>query len=367
MNRLFSRGALVLAAMLSVPTFADDHDSHREHPLTVAVFGDWPYSQNLLDNAHLLINSVDADRDVSLVIHVGDIHSGSMPCTSAGILPPIPTSKPGWNQEIFFEFQQFRDPVVYVPGDNEWSDCHKSKQSSSGAPLKELASVRQLFFSRPGKTLGQHSRRVQTQAQDFDPAYPSDSQFVENVRWTDSDVTFATFNIPGGSNDDTAPWTGIFADPDAQKQEQLERSAANLRWLQAAFDTARAEHSRALVIALQADMWDPEAAAVGGAGLDRYTPFVAKLAELTLQFKRPVLLLNGDTHLYETDQPLADPTSKTGVIHHTPAVTNLWRVVVQGSTNAPAEWLKLVIDTRKAQPFSWSNVPYCADPLGSCQ
>jgi hypothetical protein len=188
------------------------------------------------------------------------------------------------------------------------------------------------------------------------------------VRWTDSDVTFATFNIPGGSNDDTAPWTGIFADPAAQAQEHLDRSAANLRWLQAAFDSAKAEHSRAVVILVQADMWDPAATiAAGGSGLDQYTPFVAKLADLTLKFKRPVLLLNGDTHLYETDQPLADPTSATGVIHHTPAVGNLWRVVVQGSTNAPAEWLKLVIDTRKAQPFSWSNVPYCADPLGSCQ
>ena len=367
-------GAMVLAGALAIApggaAFADggDHGNSLGRPLTVAVFGDWPYSQNLLDNAHLLINSVDADRDVSMVIHVGDIHSGSMPCTSAGILPPIATSSPGWNQAIFFEFQQFKDPLVYTPGDNEWSDCHKSKQFSSGAPLKELASVRELFFSRPGKTLGQHVRRVDTQAYEFDPAFPADSQFVENVRWTDSDVTFATFNVPGGSNDDTSPWTGIFASPDAQKQEQQDRSAANLRWLQAAFDTARDEHSRAVVIVLQADMWDPAALpAVGGAGLDKYTPFVAKLAELTLKYKRPVLLLNGDTHLYETDQPLADPTSATGVIHNTPAVPNLWRVVVQGSTNAPAEWLRLTIDTRKAQPFTWTNVPYCADPLGSCQ
>jgi hypothetical protein len=50
------------------------------------------------------------------------------------------------------------------------------------------------------------------------------------------------------------------------------------------------------------------------------------------------------------------------VIHHTQAVPNLTRVVVQGSTNAPAEWLRLTIDTRKNQPFSWTNVAYCADP-----
>jgi hypothetical protein len=76
---------------------------------------------------------------------------------------------------------------------------------------------------------------------------------------------------------------------------------------------------------------------------------------------------NGDTHLYVTDHPLADPTSATGVIHHTQAVPNPARVVVKGSTNAPAEWLRLTIDPRKLQPFRWTNVAYCTDPLTSCQ
>ncbi len=361
---------LATVSVLASSAFAHDDDRGDRDgmkPVTLAVFGDWPYSQSLLDNAHLLVNSVDADRNVSLVIHVGDIHSGSMPCTSAGILPPIATSSPAWNQAIYYRFQQFEDPVVYLPGDNEWSDCHKSKQFSSGAPLKELASVRELFFAKPGVTLGRHERQVVTQAQAFDPAHPSDSQFVENVMWQESQVIFATFNMPGGSNNDTAPWSGTFADPAAQAQEVADRSGADLRWLQATFNRARDEHARAVVIVLQADMWDPEALAAGGAGLDKYTPFVSALADLTLKFHRPVLLLNGDTHLYLQDRPLADPTSATGIIHHTPAVPNLMRVVVQGSTNAPAEWLRLTIDPREAQPFKWSNVAYCADPLGSCK
>ena len=336
-------------------------------PVTIAVFGDWPYSQLLLDNAALLTGSVNADADVTMVVHVGDIHSGSMPCTSADILPAIATASPGWNQKIYFQFQQFTKPVVYTPGDNEWSDCHKSKQFSSGAPLKELASLRSLFFAKPGETLGRHVRRVRSQAEFYDRAHPADSQFVENVMWQESGVTFATFNMPGGSNNDTSPWAGQFSDPAAQAEEVAERSAANLRWLEAAFDQAGDAHSRAIVIALQADMWDPEAIAAGGAGLDQYTPFVQSLASHALKFHRPVLLLNGDTHLYLTDKPLADPSSATGVIHKTPAVPNLTRIVVQGSTNAPAEWLRLVIDPRKAQPFSWSNVSYCADPNGACQ
>jgi hypothetical protein len=75
-----------------------------------------------------------------------------------------------------------------------------------------------------------------------------------------------------------------------------------------------------------------------------------------LQFGREVLLINGDTHLFFSDQPLANPNSATGKIHNTQAVPNLTRIVVQGSTNAPAEWLKLTIDGRKPYPFSWKNV-----------
>src|SRR5207244_3801637 len=101
-----------------------------------------------------------------------------------------------------------------------------------------------------------------------------------------------------------------------------------------------------------------------------YTPFVNQLANLAVDFKRPVLVLNGDTHLYHADAPLADPTSATGMIHKTQAVPNLTRIVVQGSTNSPAEWLKLTIDTRKHgnDMFSWQNVVYCAIATSaSCQ
>jgi hypothetical protein len=290
-----------------------------------------------------------------------------MACTSAGILPPIPASNPGWNQQVFSVFQQFKMPFVYTPGDNEWTDCHKGKEHASGDPLKELASVRSLFFAKPGKTLGYREKTVWSQAKYFDPAHPTDAQYVENVIWQDDDVVFATVNMPGGSNNDASPWTSGFENPTAQAQEAADRTAADIRWLQATFKQAMTNHARAVVIALQADMWDPEATAPGGAGLGNYTPFVQELANLSLQFGRPVLLLNGDSHLYETDHPLADPSSTTGVIHHTLPVPNLTRITVQGSTNAPAEWLRLTIDTRTHDVFSWTNVAYCANPKGSCQ
>jgi hypothetical protein len=356
---------LVAGLFITGSAIAKEHDE-GDGPITLAVFGDWPYNQILLDNANLLINSVNADRHVSLVMHVGDIHSGSQPCTSAGILPPIPGSNPGWSISVYSRFQQFNAPFVYTPGDNEWTDCHKTKEFASGDPLKELASVRNLFFARQGHTLGLQDKEVQSQATDFDPAHPEDAQFVENVMWMDKGIVFVTLNMPGGSNNDLSPWTNGFENPAAQTNERMQRTAADTRWLQAAFDMAQKKRAKAVVIGLQADMWDPEAIAPGGAGLDQYTPFVRELAALSVRFHRPVLLLNGDSHLFLADQPLADPTSAIGQIHHAQAVSNLTRIVVQGSTNAPAEWLRLTIDPRKAQPFSWVNVPYCANPEVSC-
>jgi hypothetical protein len=364
------RPAALLAAGLMIATLATAADSHHDfdgsRALTLAAFGDWPYNQNLLDNASLLIDSVNADPRVSLVLHVGDIHSGSMPCTSAGILPPIPASSPAWNQAIYFQFQQFKAPVVYTPGDNEWTDCQKAKEKSSGDPLKELASVRSLFFAKPGTTLGRQEREVRSQATYFDRAFPADAQFVENVMWEDSHIVFVTLNVPG-SNNDTLLWSGSFSNPSAQQNEVTQRTGADLRWLEAAFAEADEEHARAVVIALQANMWDPEALLPGGDGLNEYQPLVQKIADLSRRFARPVLLLNGDSHVYGTDHPLADPTSSTGVIHHTQAVPNLTRITVQGSTNAPAEWLRLTIDPRSQDVFTWQNVPYCANPLTSCK
>jgi len=363
----------LIAAALTVNTVAkaDDRDDHRrdQDKLTVAVFGDWPYNQLLFDNAKLLVDSINSDPDVSLIIHVGDIHSGSMACTSADILPPISGSNPSWNLHIYSFFQQFKEPLVYTPGDNEWTDCHKTKEFKSGAPLKELAAVRSLFFSHPGHTLGKEDKEVLTQAPHFDPAFSTDQQYVENVMWEDSHVVFVTLNIPG-SNNDTLAWTNGFTDPahpTAQADEVATRNAANSQWLDQAFDAAEHQHARAVVVAIQADMFDPAALVAGGDGLDAYTPFVQHLANRAVHFGRPVLLLNGDSHLFEVDQPLANPASATGQIHHTPPVPNLTRITVQGSTNAPAEWLKLSIDAHKPGVFSWVNVPYCKDPLTSCQ
>jgi hypothetical protein len=368
MKKLFASTAVIAAVLFPLAASAHDDapfDPHSDQTLTLAVFGDWPYNLVLLDSAHLLIDSVNSDPKVSRVLHVGDIHSGSMPCTGAGLNPLPAGSNPSWNQGIYAVFEQFKDPFVYTPGDNEWTDCHKTKELSSGAPLNELTAVRNLFFSNPGETLGLRTKRVLTQAEHFSPVHPTDAQFVENVMWEESRVVFVTVNLPG-SNNDGLKWTAPFTDETARTREAAQRTLADIRWLEAAFRKAEEDDARAVLIGTQADMWDPSQVAAGGDGLGNYSVFVHELASLALHFRRPVLLINGDSHVFEADRPLADPSSPTGMIHGTPAVPNLTRITVQGSTNAPAEWLRLTVDPRTPEVFSWENVVYCANPAVSC-
>src|SRR5262249_46506106 len=156
----------------------------------------------------------------------------------------------------------------------------KKKQLGSGYPLNELAAVRALFFADPGYTLGGRKKQVLTQAQAFDPAYPTDAQFVENVLWEESQVVFVTLNLPG-SNNDGLEWTAPFAKEAARTQEVAERTAADIRWLQAAFARAEADGAQAVLIGIQADMWDPAALpSPPNDGLNGYDGLVRELASV---------------------------------------------------------------------------------------
>ena len=325
--------------------------------LTLAVYGDWPYSSLLLNAAPLLLDSINSDPKVRLVMHVGDIHSGSMLCTLQ------------WNLQIYDVFQQFKDPLVYTPGDNEWTDCHRPAEGNQN-PLTELANIRSLFFPTPGYTLGGRKKQVVSQAQVVDMFHPSDAQFVENVMWEESQVVFVTVNVPG-SNNDTVPWSAPYNTPQfkaAQATEVTDRTAADIRWLERAFAQAEADGAVAVLIGLQANMWDPAAVPPPNTrdGLNAYKPIVQRLAELSVHFQRPVLLINGDTHIFQDDRPLAnlDPNTPIGSINvniygiQNP-VLNLRRITVQGSTNRPGEWVRLTIDPRSSEIFTVENVVYC--------
>ena len=361
--------AATLAALPATAAVANGRPGGRD-AVTLAVYGDAPYGVSNADTAQFealpaFIDTINADTNVSSVIHVGDLHSGKQFCTEA------------YDRALFEEWKRFADPVYYTPGDNEWTDCHKAAEGggdpaayAQGDPDANLALIRSIYFPRPGVTLGQQRRLVLSQGFAYDRRFPADAQFVENAIWTQADTLFVSINLPGGSNNDQDVWFGAATETPAQTTERTERSAADLRWLDAAFGAATLLRAKSMVIVAQADMWDAEKGAAHQAG---YEPFVQKVAARTLAFGRPVLMLNGDSHVYRSDNPLvagAPCTTEAPACASDPYaihpygydVPNFHRLVVHGST-APMEWIKLTIDSKVNAPagpsafgpFSWTR------------
>lgn len=385
---LYCTAAAVVAMTPSAAAVA--HGNHHQPPsraFTYAVYGDAPYGTTPTDTSETdatpaFIRAVNADPAVETVVHVGDIHSGSQYCTQQ------------YDQQIYDLWKGYADPLVYTPGDNEWTDCHKAKEGggtynattgaidyvlgpdgkpvnyAAGNPVANLNLVRSIFFRHPGQTLGHGHLPVVSQAS-VPTVHKADRQFVENVIWQKQGIVFVTVNIPGGSNNDADPWYGAPSESTAQVKERTERTAAGLRWLNTAFAYARVSHAAGVVIVAQADMWDLDGKTADH--LTNYEPIVANVAHNTAAFKRPVLMLNGDSHVYRSDNPLQQGAScvadqdycsyDSWSSHPSYDVPNFHRIVVHGST-VPLEYLRLTIDPAahgpatdtSFGPFSWTRV-----------
>jgi hypothetical protein len=114
------------------------------------------------------------------------------------------------------------------------------------------------------------------------------------VLWQQSHVVFVTINLPGGSNNHQDIWYGTPTMSQTQANEIIERSGADLRWLDVVFALAQNNPNvQGVVIVAQADMWDAEKGVAYQAG---YEPFVQNIARHATAFGKPVLMLNGDSH-----------------------------------------------------------------------
>jgi hypothetical protein len=60
------------------------------------------------------------------------------------------------------DFDALEDPLVYTPGDNEWTDCHRANNGGY-TPTERLDTLREVFFDRPGWSLGHHPKRLSAQ------------------------------------------------------------------------------------------------------------------------------------------------------------------------------------------------------------
>jgi hypothetical protein len=331
MRRLFPIGALVLLAACDrsqpplSPVFSAADINQSATALDIAVIGDVPYGDAARAQFPSFIDAINADPKARLVVHVGDIKSGSDVCSDSIF---------GY---VAQQFRRFDDPLVYAIGDNEWTDCHRANNGGYN-PLERLAKIREMFFATPGVTLGGRNMGVEAQA-----GYP------ENQLWVRSRVTFAALHLIG-SNNGLDPWTSPLDQPAARQAEVAARNAANIAWLEHAFDVAREQGSVGIALFYQADLWHP-ADRAGGASFTAHTDFVHRLADLAAGFDGPVLLVSGDSHDYRVDQGVP-----WFALYGATPQANITQVIVDRSLEDDADWLRLHVDPNTPGVFSWEQV-----------
>ena len=291
-------------------------------PITIGLFGDTSYSQRERELLPDLMAEMDSE-DLAFVIHDGDIKSGGSVCSDAVFL------------DILGIFKASKHPLIYVPGDNEWTDCHR-RNNGSYDPLERLNKLRALFFP-DDKTLGQ--RQFQLLRQSQDSAFAA---YRENVLWETAGVIFVGLNLPGSDNNYDGTHRGS-----GPSKEFLQRSPVISKWLAQAFARARAVQAAGLMVVIQANP-DFEAAAAGKAH-PGYKDFLNQLRQETLSFAGQVVLVHGDSHQQQINQPLRDLTTQK-------VVANFTRVETYGSPWMG--WIKTTVDAKDPKVFRFEARPF---------
>jgi len=268
------------------------------------VIGDYPYTPDQVPKFDRLLEAVNEERP-ALVLHIGDV--GSQPCTDEALTTSLAA------------INRLTMPVVYTPGDNEWTDCHQSGND----PIQRLGRVRQIFFPTD-QSLGRKTLTVTRQSAD----YP------ENTRFAFGGLTFLAVHEVGSNNG-----TGRTPEADA---EAAARQAAGLEWIRAGFGAASAAGSKGVVVFFQADPnFDVYALGVRNA----HTDFLRALEREAILFKRPVLLVHGDTHIYRVDKALVGSGDRR-------PIENVTRLENFGSPDV--HWSRVTVDPSTPDLFTFS-------------
>jgi hypothetical protein len=286
-----------LALLASGPLAAQERFSF-------ALTGDTPYFDIEVPAFASMLREIDA-APVAFVAHLGDIKRASAECSDA----------------LFGErralFDRSRHPLVFVPGDNEWTDCHRTGSD----PEERLAALRRIFHSGDD-SLG--LRRIALERQSADARF---AEYREHARWIHGGVLFVTLNVPGSNNN-------LGRTPTAD-DEQRRRMLAVFDWLDEAMKVAETRNLEGVAILLHGNPHFDRQSARPGRRPDGYAELRSVLRAHALWYRKPMLLAHGDTHTFRVDRPLRDP--RTGA-----PLANFARVEVPGSP--VVGWVRVDVD-----------------------
>ena len=279
-----------------------------------ALIGDVPYSDYERRELPSMIDSIGAEH-LDLIVHAGDFKLSNARCSD----------------EIFLDrhalFNASRIPFIYVPGDNEWTDC-KLLVAGHYAELERLGKLREIFFAEP-LSLGKTRIPVEQQS----------AAFPEHLRWRLGPVLFMSLNVPGPNNN-----FGMSKEPG---DEYRLRNPLVIDWLKQGFAKARREKSAGIVIVMQGNPGFKHFAT--GLAHSGYRELLEVLRNETLDFPGQVLLLHGDTHWHRIDHPLRHPDTKESIANFTRVESFGYPVM---------GWVKVIIDSESPTLFRFEARPY---------
>jgi hypothetical protein len=174
------RAALIcsVAAFLS-PSLAQTQESFR-----FVALGDMPYGDPDVEfGPYKSLIKVINRKVPAFTVHLGDIKSGSTPCSDQALI-----------EQLAF-LNSIDGPVLYTPGDNEWTDCHRAKAGGYD-PLERLTFIRKTFFAGGARSLGGTPMAVERQAD----AMNDYAAYVKNIRFKIAGVHVITAHVVGSNN-----------------------------------------------------------------------------------------------------------------------------------------------------------------------
>jgi len=275
--------------------------------VTFGVVGDAPYRWWEEGQFDYLMEVLDRDS-LDMLVHVGDLFW--RPCSGDRM------------RNRLNRLLAQRHPVLYTPGDNDWTDCW-GRAEGGYEPLERLDTLRSVFFPQPGMTTGSGGGFEM----DYQGSRPEWSEFVENTRWTMADALFMTVHIVGSWNG-FAEFDGRSAADDEAARRRTEAAAA---WLAEGFAEARESEAKAVVIFTHSF---PDEATYSAPHREAFEPYLQTLEEEVAAYSAPVVLVHGDHHDYTVDQPLAD--RRTGR-----TLDNFTRLQTMGSPQVG--WVRVTI------------------------
>jgi hypothetical protein len=297
----------LLMTVLGLVAFPQTTVTAQDAGFRFLATGDVPYSAEQ-EVAYRRLLEQSESQDFAFLLHVGDFKNGGTPCSDDEFV------------KIRDLFRAYPKPVVYTPGDNEWTDCH----AVDADPIERLGKLRDLFFN-DGATLGLD--QLHTVHQDRDATFAT---FVENYRFTKAGVLFIVAHIVGSGNNHRV-------DHPSSMEEFRERNAANLAFLNESFAEALSNDAPGVALIIHAN---PGFETGTGAG---FQDFLATMRGFLTKYQKPVVCIHGDSHYFRVDKPFKDELGST-YLHFT-------RMEVFGSPNVAG--VVVTVDPSDSQVFSY--------------